>query len=655
MILKEHKDRIRELIDFLNYHTELYDNGKPVISDIAWDKKYFELKDLEKESNLYFNDSPTQSISYKVVNSLEKVEHNHDMLSLEKTKDIKDVINYFKDKMAIAMAKMDGLTCSLRYLNGQLVSAETRGNGKIGENVLHNALVIPTIPLNIPYKEELIVDGEIICTYDDFKSFKNEYKNPRNFAAGSIRLLNSEECSKRKLRFIAWDIIKGFEDENLFTLKLSKLASLGFTIVPISFVIGSSSLYEDAINFIKESAEEKKYPIDGIVFKFDDISYGKSLGKTEHHFKNALAYKFEDEKYETILRDIEWSIGRTGQLCPIAVFDPIDTGEAIITRASLHNISILKTLLGERPYKGQSVTIYRANMIVPQIYNADKTEENIIIENVLSIPEICPICGGETKINISESKTEVLICNNINCDGKLINILEHFCGKKGFDIKGLSKMTLEKIIDWGWVNCREDIFELKNYREEWVKKDGFGAKSVDKILAAIESSRHCNLSNFIAALGIPLIGNSAAKVLESTFVSWQSFIDAIENGFSFWEINNFGNEMHHAIVKYDYSEAKKIADNYLIFNTIIKKEETNNLNGLTFVITGKLKNFKNRDELKNVIENNGGKVVGSISGKISYLINNNVTSESSKNLSAKKLGVTIISEEDFIENFKIKI
>ena len=623
------KEEIRSLIDYLNAKTAEYDNGTPTISDAEWDAKYFRLKLLEREHSIYFNDSPTQTINYQVVNQLDKIEHNHDMLSLEKTKSLDEVKAFLGKQGYIAMAKMDGLTCSLRYEDGILVSAETRGDGKIGENILHNAKVIPSIPKNIPYKGVLVIDGEIICSKSDFKEFENDYKNPRNFAAGSIRLLDAKECSKRKLQFIAWDVIQGFEDSEFVSDRLVTLKDFGFTVVPYC-------AYDDLQRDVDEVimwADHYGYPIDGVVFKYDNVEYGRSLGKTSHHFKNAIAYKFYDETFGSWLTGIDWTMGRTGVLTPVAIFEPIDMDGSTVSRASLHNLSIMEELLGI-PYINQKVEVFKANMIIPQIYSAEK---NPFEKDLILIPGRCPICGGKTEIKM-DIDTKVLCCSNPSCNGKLINKLDHFCGKKGLDIKGLSKATLEKLIEWGWVSNSVDLFELKNYRSEWIRKPGFGIRSVDKALEAIENAKDCGLNAFISSLGIPLIGVSVSKEIVKTFPNWNDFINAIETGYHFWDIAGFGYEMHMAITKFDYTEAKILYDNYLRISAVLDKNEetSSNLNNLSFVITGKVNHFKNRDELKSLIEANGGKVVGSISGKTNYLINNDVESTSSKNISAKK-------------------
>ena len=447
---------IKDLIVRLNYLTKKYDEGNPEVSDKEWDDMYFHLVKMEQLTGCYFPDSPTQRVNYDVKNKLNKVTHSHLMLSLDKTKSIDEVKAFIGNRAYIAMAKMDGLTCSLTYRGGRLVSAETRGNGEIGEDVLHNALVVKNIPNRINFQDELVVDGEIICTYPNFKEFADEYKNPRNFASGSIRLLDSAECAKRNLSFIAWDCIKGLDDEEYLSEKLVKLDALGFEIVP--FQADDQKLFniEKVIEWLKKVCENE-LPIDGVVIKYDKISTYEQAGHTDHHFKGGLAYKFYDDEYETRLLNIEWTMGRTGQLTPVAIFEPIDIDGTECTRASLHNISIMKEQLYQ-PYRNEKIWVYKANQIIPQISNKEWiANEYNPPENTLRIPSTCPVCGGETIIK-KENDSEVLYCGNPQCQGKLINRIDHFCSKKGLDIKGLSKATLEKLMDWGWLNTYQDIF-----------------------------------------------------------------------------------------------------------------------------------------------------------------------------------------------------
>lgn len=647
--------KIINLVNYLNECTKAYDEGKPLITDKEWDDLYFQLEQLEKEAGLILSNSPTQSISFEVVNELQKVEHDHKMLSLEKTKSADEVLTFCKGKQILAMCKMDGLTCSLTYENGELVSAETRGNGLVGENILHNAKIIPSIPKTIPYKEKLTIDGEIICTYKDFKKFEDVYKNPRNFASGSIRLLSAKECATRSLTFVAWDVMTPLQEYNLLSDKLIYLKSIGFTTVPfIRTIFKNSQEVEDFISDIKWAAEENSYPIDGAVFKFNDCEYGLSLGETSHHFKNAIAFKFYDEIYQTHLLDIEWTMGRTGVLTPVAIFEPIDIDGSTVERASLHNITVMEELFHGTPFKNQLIEVYKANMIIPQIYSADNARGMSFYCELpfIDIPKECPVCGGATEV-VCDLGTKVLKCTNASCEGKLINKLDHFCGKKGLDMKGISKATLEKLIDWGWVNSITDIFELHQHKTEWIQKPGFGVKSVEKILSSIDASRNCDLDQFICALGIPLIGNTASKALSQAFCKWNEFIYAVDEYYDFSTLPNFGIEMNNSIINFNYNEARFIVDNYIHFNEYEEVESGSDLAGKTFVITGKLTQFKNRDEIKAKIESLGGKVTGSVSKNTDYLINNDVESTSSKNKTAKSLGIPILSENDFIETFGI--
>lgn len=656
-------DKIHYLVNFLNNCTKAYDEGNPIITDEEWDKKYFELKALEEETNLVLGNSPTQVITYELVNNLQKSIHNHKMLSLEKTKSPKEVVDFVGNKPFLAMCKMDGLTCSLTYRMGELVAAETRGNGLVGEDILHNARVIPSIPNKIPYTDELVIDGEIICTTHDFEEFSSQYKNPRNFAAGSIRLLDAEVCAKRNLTFVVWDVISQiyFEDGIEFRVdqKLEMLRPFGFTIVPYETLTGAvmtTSLIEEVIKGVQKEAKLYGYPIDGAVFKFADCAYGRSLGETTHHFKNALAFKFYDDTYTTRLLDIEWTMGRTGVLTPVAIFESVDIDGSTVERASLHNISVMAGIFSPLgPHKYQEIEVFKANMIIPQIASANK--EGLYEENKILIPRECPVCGGMTQ-HWAENDSVVLVCIDSGCPGKLINRLDHFCGKKGLDMKGISKATLEKLIDWGWVSKCSDIFDLATHNKEWVQKPGFGVKSVEKALGAISTGSHCELHQFIAAIGIPLIGSTASKDLAKHFKTWDDFVAAAESNYPFYQLPNFGGEMHRNLVKFDYTEAKYIADHFIQFNTPEAKVEESaesavDLTGKTFVITGKLTHFKNRDALKAKIEALGGKVTGSVSKNTSYLINNDVNSTSSKNQTAKSLGVEILSETDFIETFGI--
>ena len=648
---------MQELVKKLNYYTKLYDEGHPAISDEEWDNMYFQLQDMEKTSGIYLPDSPTQKVDYQVVNELTKVQHNHPMLSLDKTKSIDEINSFIGNKDWIAMAKMDGLTCSLRYEDGYLVSAETRGNGIIGEDITHNAMVIKTIPKRIDYTKELIVDGEIICTYKDFEPFSDSFKNPRNFAAGSIRLLDSKECANRNLTFIAWDDISGFPHIEGTTMsdKLIALQELGFLTVP---AYESGETREEEINYLKDYCSKLGYPIDGVVYKYNSCEEYEAAGRTDHHFKGGLAYKFYDETYETRIRNVEWTMGRTGKLSPVAIFDPVEIDGTEVSRANMHNISVMEEL-GIKKY-GTLVEVYKANMIIPQIAKVvlEPTCDVYIPSNYIQIPDTCPVCGQPTKI-IQENNSKVLYCANPNCEGKLINRIDHFFGKKGLDVKGISKTTIEKLIDWGWIDSIQDMFMLHLHREEWILKSGFGTKSVDNILNAIDNCNNCSLEAIIGAAGIPLIGFSVAKVLAKEFKTYDNFREHCANpDYDFSSLDGFGYEMNKSLKNYNYNELDFIVNHYLEIEEQIEVNNNNNnnkkLENLTFCITGKITNWKNRDELVKYIEDLGGKCVGSVSANVNYLINNDIESTSAKNKKAKELNIEIIDEQTFIKKFDLQ-
>ena len=644
-------DRMQELIDKLNYYTKLYDEGHPAISDKEWDDIYFQLQKWENFEGVYLENSPTQKVNYQVVNKLNKVQHNHPMLSLDKTKSIDAIKSFLGNKNFICMAKMDGLTCSLKYLNGKLVSAETRGNGIEGEDILHNALQVRNIPKRIDYPGELIIDGEIICTYNDFKPFENEYKNPRNFASGSIRLLDSKESANRHLSFIAWDCIKGLEHDNFLSNKLLTLDKIGFTIVPFEVNLPEYKPIEQIMEIVKKSCYN--LPIDGLVFKYDNCDEYIAAGKTDHHFKGGLAYKFYDEEYETTLKNIEWSMGRTGVLTPVAIFEPIEIDGTEVSRANLFNLSVARETLHGTQYtlgwEGQKINVFKANQIIPQLSWSEEDDEKT--KAYFSYPASCPICGYSTKIK-KENDVEVLLCDNEQCEGKLLNRVEHFFSKKGLNAKGLSKVTIEKLIDWGWINGIKDVFILNAYAENWKKKAGFGEKSVNNIITSIRESSNTDLESVISAAGIPLIGRTVARQIASIFNTYEDFREAIGD-FDFSEIDGFGYEMNKSLKNYNYDELDYIVENFLTINNKIEERKEQKLEGLTFCVTGKIKQWKNRDELSSFITLLGGKVVGSVSANMDYLINNDINSTSSKNLRAKELGKQIIDEQTFMDMFDL--
>ena len=634
----------KSLIQKLNNATKAYDEGHPIMTDAEWDLLYYTIETYEQQHGFALPESPTQSISYEVVNELTKVEHSSPMLSLAKTKSISDLEDFCKDYSCFISLKLDGLTLRLTYAAGRLIRAETRGNGIIGEDVMHNARVIKGIPNRLKVPANLVIDGEVICTDSDFSPFANEYKNSRNFAAGSLRLLDAMECAKRNLTFVAWNVVEGMEVDE-FEFHTKKLFNLGyysgqFIIVPIYIIRGSISGY---IENLKEMALEKGYPIDGMVVKYDNIAYGKSLGATAHHWRNGIAFKFFDESYPSTLRDIEWSMGRTGQLTPIAIFDPIDIDGSTVSRASVHNLSVLSELSNNNPCVGDTVYVFKSNEIIPQI----SKWENLGKEP-LEAPLFCPVCGGLVARRV-DSSSEFLICANPECEGKLVNRLDHFCSKdKGLDIRGLSKATLEKLIEWGWVNSIIDLYRLDRYEEQWTKQPGFGPKSVRKILDAIQASRTTTLNAFICSLGVPLIGRTISKQLLEIVSSYEDLREKINNEYDFSQHNGFGYEKSRSLLEFDYTEADKL---YTLMTIQKPKEEVKKetLEGLVFCITGKLNHVKNREELVAIIEQNGGRFVKSVSKNVNYLINNDKASATAKNKEAQKLGIPIISEEDFFE------
>ena len=631
-------ERIKGLTSLLNKAADAYYNtGNTIMEDHEYDSLLEELRSLEQETGFVMMASPTHKVGYEVKSELQKVTHNHPMLSLAKTKDWNEFIRYFGNKDVIGMEKMDGLTCSLRYINGELVSAETRGNGEVGEDVLHNIKTVKTVPQKIPYKDELIIDGEIICTYQDFEPFSTEYKNPRNFASGSIRLLDSNECAKRPLTFVVWNIIKGFDNENSFLRKLVLIGELGFTVVP-----WTSSFDWDAKEFLINKAKKLGYPIDGLVGRFGDIKYGESLGSTSHHSNAAYAFKFGDETYETVLRGVEWNTTRTGIIAPVAVFDEVDLDGALTTRATLHNLSIIEQLeLGI----GDTITVYRSNMVIPKI------DDNLTRSNTLKIPTVCPCCGHPTEVKYTDN-SKVLMCANPDCPAKKLARFTHFVSRKCMNIDGLSERTLELLISNNLIKNFRDIYHLKEHMSKLCALDGMGKKSVENLLNSIEKSRDVKLENFIAALGIPNIGLSAAKAISKKFNgSHYDFVLALANdNYDFSQIDDFGEITNKSLHDWWHSKDPMVELLPMEVNFIVEDTGSNaNLDGKSFCITGSLTHYTNRDALVKAIEDNGGKYVSSVSKKTDYLINNDKTSTSGKNKKAMDLNIPIISEEDFIK------
>ena len=657
--------RIKELVKLLNhYRDEYYNRQNSEISDFEYDQLYDELSELEQETGFVMVISPTQTVGYEVKSELTKVKHNHPMLSLDKTKDVDDIIKFLDDKDGLVMPKMDGLTCSLRYLNGKLVSAETRGDGEIGEDILHCAKTIKNIPLYIDYKDELIIDGEVIISYDDFEKINStlpkdqKYKHPRNLASGSIRQLDSKIAAERNLKFIVWKVVKGCNnstfsecDSNSFFDRLTFAELMGFDVVGsygLPAFYRDEQIIEHAIDTIKKWAKDNSYPIDGCVFSYDDIAYGDSLGATGHHLRSQYAYKFYDELYETKLLDIEWTMGKTNILTPTAIFQTVNIDGADVSKASLHNISIIKKL---GLTNNCTVRVYKANQIIPQVNSCLQDGDSAI-----EIPEYCPICKGSTKV-VKENESEVLMCTNPNCTGKKIALFEHFVSKKAMNIEGMSEATIEFLINKGWIHTFKDLYHLSEHKAEWQKCDGFGKRSVEKILDAVEKSRNVKLDNFITALSIDGIGKSTAKAIAEffhyDFLNW--YHNGVSQPFDYASFDGIGKTMCDDIQIFCAYNKVMIADLADEMTFIIEEKKQNdgvNLDGKTFCITGSLNHFANRDALIADIETHNGKFVSSISTKCNYLINNDSTSLSSKNKKAQALNIPIITEEEYLQMIK---
>lgn len=648
---------MKEIIRRLNEASDAYYNtGRPIMTDAEWDRLFDELKAMEEKTGIIMAGSPTQKVGYEVKSSLSKVKHTVPMLSLDKTKSIDD-LNKFKGSYPILLSlKMDGLSCRLTYKNGNLWRAETRGNGEIGEDITHNAMVIENIPKVInkdDFPDYYEIDGEIIITYDDFEKINanlpegEKYKNPRNLASGSIRQLDSKIAASRHMRFVAWKVITN--DGGSYADRLGYASRYGFTIVPYRFYDVDEYIDEYEINELKEIATENhSYPIDGLVATYDDISYGDSLGRTGHHFRSGLAFKFGEEEADTILRDIEWSIGKFGELTPVAIFDPVELAGTEVSRASLHNISIMGDLHRGTWYEGLKLTVIKANEIIPQIISVEDGDR--IDGKHCYIPAFCPVCGSPTEIH-QENNSKVLVCTNANCSGKKLGKFVQYCSKDAMDIKGLSEATLKLMLDRGIISEYRDLYFLNLAKNRLSQLPGMGARSVNNLIKAIENSSHTTLDRFLVALSIPNIGRSAAKAIVKHCDSVDDFFEKWKSIYRWSNIPDFGEVMEKSLNIFGVNNREMIDDLIGVVDIEEFKTETstgNSLEGLTFVITGSVNHFKNRNELKAMIEQLGGKVAGSVSKKTSYLINNDKESSSSKNKKAKDLGIPIISEEDFL-------
>lgn len=650
-------ERIKELVQLLNKaNKDYYELAKPTLSDREYDNLYNELVVLEKETGIILSGSPTQYAGYNVESKWDKITHEFPALSLDKTKDRNELANWLRDHEGVLSWKCDGLTVVMSYDNGKLTTLASRGNGIVGENLTNNARYIHGVPLEIPYKGHLVVRGEALISYKTFEEINNlieneedKFKTCRNLANGTIRNLNSKIVADRNVEVKAFELVYADNMPKTYTIAFELLYNLGFDVVEHSVVTKDNLL--ETIERFENRIKDNEYPSDGLVLVYNDIAYGRSLGTTSKFPLSGIAFKWADDTYETTVTGIEWSPSRNS-LNPVLLFDTVNIDGADISRASIHNINIMKDLeLGI----GDTVEIYLANKIIPQI------AENQTRSNTFTIPDTCPVCGAPTEIVISEDGTSVLVCTSENCPGKLLGKLKLFVSKEGMNIDGLSEATLQVFIDKGWVKNISDIYSLHLHEEELQKMKGFGKRSVSKLLNAIEASRSVTMANFIRSLGIPLIGKVQAKAL-SDFCNGdiETFDKKIINSVDFGaNIEGFGEKRNQSI--YDWFSNEDNIDIYYKLRKEVTFIDTDNfmnppedidynsLDNQTFCITGKLKHFNNRDELVDMIAKCGGKYVSSVTSKTNYLINNDVTSQSSKNKKAHEVGCKIISEEDFLK------
>lgn len=648
--------RVREL----NRASEAYYNtGQPIMSDYEFDKKIEELKQWEEEIGIVLSNSPTHNVGATVLDNIKEVTHKTPMLSLEKCHSVEEIIKFANNHNLVASIKLDGLTVRLTYKDGDLVLAESRGNGIVGSDVTEHVKQFTNVPLHINKEGTYVIDGEALIKSDDFAEVnKNgEYKNSRNLAAGTLSSLDTSVVKERRLSWYAWEVVEGAKENDSFTFSLMEAEELGLDVVPNANLGYSEMDIEEVIEYCFDKAKEYNLPQDGVVFKFDDVEYGKSLGNTSHHFRNGIAYKVFNDSVETILRDIEWSCGKTGILTPVAIFDTVDIDGSEVSRASLHNISIMEEIM-DSPWIGQKIGVYKANLIIPAIRWAEQVDydnQNSSNKQFLDIPSVCPICGQPTKI-IKENDSEVLYCTNEDCKGRLLGQLTHAVSKSALNISGLSESTLDRLIKFGWVTSIKDIYHLSSYKNHMQILDGFGKRSIEKLLNSIEESRNTNLQRFLYALSIPLLGKSASKMIaEAVDRDFDTFIDemTMKGAEYFKYLHGIGDALINSLNTYwksHYSEIIQLANEFTFEKPNIVLDETpKTLQGKTFVVTGSVNHYKNRDELKADIVVHGGTVVGSVSSKTSYLINNDINSTSSKNQKAKSLNIPIISEEDFLK------
>lgn len=650
----ETMERIKYLVDTLNKAAKAYyAEDREIMSNREYDALYDELQSLEQETGIVLTNSPTVSVGYEAVDELPKERHESPMLSLGKTKSREELRDWLQGKAAILSWKLDGLTIVLTYRDGKLAKAVTRGNGEIGEVVTNNARTFKNIPLSIPFTGELVLRGEAVITYSDFEQVnaeitdeKSKYKNPRNLCSGSVRQLNNEITAKRNVRFYAFSLVSAGETDfhNSREEQFRFLEKQGFEVVEHYLVTEADIL--DRIDFFEKKIQNFDIPSDGLVLTYEDIAYGQSLGRTAKFPRHSIAFKWADELRETTLEEIEWSASRTGLINPVAIFEPVELEGTTVSRASVHNISILRSLkLGI----GDKITVYKANMIIPQI------AENLTCSDNVEIPAVCPVCGGATEIR-QVNEVQSLYCTNERCPAKRIKAFTLFVSRDAMNIDGLSEATLEKLIDMGFIHEYADLYHLDRYQDRIVELEGFGEKSYQNLIASIEASRKTILSRVIYGLGIANIGVANAKML-CRYFSYDLERMRSAGVETLSAIEGIGDVIASAFVDYmkDADNQQKI-DHLMPELTLevpVVEEGSQTMQGLNFVITGSLNHFGNRSDLKELIEDRGGKVTGSVTGKTTALINNDVTSTSSKNKKAKELGVPILSEEDFLTEYGI--
>lgn len=641
------ENRVKEL----NAASDAYYNSdKPMMNDTEFDCKFKQLKQWEDETGIVLSNSPTQNVGAVVLNNIAKIAHKTPMLSLDKCHSVEEIEKFANGHDLVASVKLDGLTVRLTYEDGNLILAESRGNGTIGGLVTKHVKQFLNVPLHINKKGTYIIDGEALIKLDDFEKInKNgEYKNSRNLASGTLANLDTSVVRDRRMRWYAWEIVEG-NSSNDFYYALSEAKNLGFDVVPFYNITTNefNQLQMHIDNFIN-IAKEENLPQDGVVFKFEDIEYGKSLGSTTHHFNNGIAYKVANDSVETELINIEYTMGKTGVLTPVAIFKPVEIENTIVERASLHNLSVMNEIMGV-PFIGQHIGVYKSNLIIPQIRWA---EENID-KGCIPIPDNCPICGSNTKV-VSENDSKILMCTNPDCRGKILGKLTHAVNRDALDISGLSESTLDKFISLGWLNSIKDIYHLSEHEDAMKIVEGFGSKSVQKLLESIEKSRSTNLQRFLYSLSIPLLGKTASKLIaEACNYDFDAFIGALQSGGrdAFTYIDGIGEALGKSIIGYWNKNGEamvELAQEFTLENPMANVKSDNSLDGKIFVITGSVNHYANRNELKADIEAHGGKVSSSISVKTSFLINNDINSTSGKNKKAKELNVPIISEEQFL-------